>query len=105
VASRVVHTLQRYKELQDIISILGMEELAPDDKITVFRARKVQKFLSQPMFVAEVYTGIKGKYVPLSSTIKSFKAILDGEVDDLPEQAFYMVGDIEEVREKAKGME
>lgn len=104
VASRVVHTLQRYKELQDIISILGMEELAPDDKVTVFRARKIQKFLSQPMFVAEVYTGIKGEYVPLEKTIKSFKAILDGEVDDLPEQAFYMTGDIDQVKEKAKDM-
>ena len=90
--------------MQDIISILGMEELAPDDKVTVFRARKIQKFLSQPMFVAEVYTGIKGEYVPLEKTIKSFKAILDGEVDDLPEQAFYMTGDIDQVKEKAKDM-
>ncbi len=105
VANRVVHTLQRYKELQDIISILGMEELAPEDKVLVFRARKVQRFLSQPMFVAHVYTGFEGKYVPLKDTIRSFKAILDGEVDDLPEQAFYMVGDIEEAKEKAKGME
>ncbi len=105
VANRVVHTLQRYKELQDIISILGMEELAPEDKITVFRARKMQRFLSQPMFVAEVYTGIAGKYVSLQDTIRSFKAILDGEVDDLPEQAFHMVGNIDDVKEKAKGME
>ncbi|MBC5647252.1 F0F1 ATP synthase subunit beta [Christensenella tenuis] len=104
VASRVIHTLQRYKELQDIISILGMEELAPEDKITVFRARKVQRFLSQPMFVAEIFTGIEGKYVPLKDTIRSFKAILDGEVDDLPEQAFLMVGDIDEAKEKAKEM-
>lgn len=104
VASRVIHTLQRYKELQDIISILGMEELAPEDKITVFRARKVQRFLSQPMFVAEIFTGIEGKYVPLKDTIRSFKAILDGEVDDLPEQAFLMVGDIDEAKEKAEGM-
>ena len=104
VASRVIHTLQRYKELQDIISILGMEELAPEDKITVFRARKVQRFLSQPMFVAEIFTGIKGRYVPLKDTIRSFKAILDGEVDDLPEQAFLMVGDIDDAKEKAKGM-
>ena len=104
VASRVIHTLQRYKELQDIISILGMEELAPEDKITVFRARKVQRFLSQPMFVAEIFTGIKGKYVPLKDTIRSFKAILDGEADDLPEQAFLMVGDIDEAKEKAKGI-
>ena len=104
VASRVIHTLQRYKELQDIISILGMEELAPEDKITVFRARKVQRFLSQPMFVAEIFTGIKGKYVPLKGTIRRFKAILDGEADDLPEQAFLMVGDIDEAKEKAKGI-
>ena len=104
VASRVIHTLQRYKELQDIISILGMEELAPEDKITVFRARKVQRFLSQPMFVAEIFTGIKGKYVPLKDTIRSFKAILDGEADDLPEQAFLMGGDIDEAKEKAKGI-
>ena len=104
MASRVIHTLQRYKELQDIISILGMEELAPEDKITVFRARKVQRFLSQPMFVAEIFTGIKGRYVPLKDTIRSFKAILDGEVDDLPEQAFLMVGDIDDAKEKAKGM-
>ncbi|MEF9988933.1 MAG: F0F1 ATP synthase subunit beta [Christensenellaceae bacterium] len=105
VANRVQHTLQRYKELQDIISILGMEELAQEDKITVFRARKIQKFLSQPMFVAEVYTGIKGHYVPLKDTIRSFKAILDGEVDELPEQAFFMVGDIDEAKAKAKEME
>lgn len=81
-----------------------MEELAPEDKITVFRARKVQRFLSQPMFVAEIFTGIEGKYVPLKDTIRSFKAILDGEVDDLPEQAFLMVGDIDEAKEKAKEM-
>jgi F-type H+-transporting ATPase subunit beta len=81
-----------------------MEELAPEDKITVFRARKVQRFLSQPMFVAEIFTGIKGKYVPLKDTIRSFKAILDGEADDLPEQAFLMVGDIDEAKEKAKGI-
>ncbi len=104
-ASRVVSTLQRYKELQDIINILGMEELTPEDKLTVFRARKVQKFLSQPMFVAEVYTGIPPRYVPLKDTIRSFKAILDGEVDNLPEQAFYMVGDIDEAIEKAKTMD
>ena len=104
-AGRVINTLQRYKELQDIISILGMEELAPEDKITVFRARKIQKFLSQPMFVASVYTGLEGKFVPVKRTIESFKEILDGNADDLPEQAFFMVGDIEEAREKAKTME
>lgn len=102
VASKVLNTLQRYKELQDIISILGMEELAPADKVTVFRARKLQRFLSQPMFVAEVYTGIKGRYVPLKDTIESFKTILNGDVDDLPEQAFFMAGDIEDVRANAK---
>jgi len=101
-AGRVINTLQRYKELQDIISILGMEELAPEDKITVFRARKIQRFLSQPMFVAEVYTGIPGKFVKVEDTIRSFKEILDGNVDDLPEQAFFMVGDIDEAKEKAK---
>lgn len=101
-AGRVIHTLQRYKELQDIISILGMEELAPEDKIIVFRARKIQRFLSQPMFVAEIFTGLPGKFVKVEDTIRSFKAILDGEVDDIPEQAFFMVGDIDEVKEKAK---
>ncbi len=105
IASRVIHTLQRYKELQDIISILGMEELAPEDKVIVFRARKLQKFLSQPMFVAEIFTGIPGKFVPLKDTIRSFKEILDGQADDLPEQAFFMVGDIDEAREQAKAME
>ncbi|HBU11764.1 MAG TPA: F0F1 ATP synthase subunit beta [Clostridiales bacterium] len=104
IAGRVINTLQRYKELQDIISILGMEELAPEDKILVFRARKIQRFLSQPMFVAEVYTGVKGKFVPIAETIKSFREILDGAADDLPEQAFFMVGNLDEAREKAKGM-
>lgn len=103
-ASKVMNTLQRYRELQDIISILGMEELAPADKVTVFRARKLQRFLSQPMFVAEVYTGIKGKYVPLKKTIASFKTILSGEVDDLPEQAFFMAGDIDDVKANAEKM-
>jgi len=95
-------TLQRYKELQDIIAILGMDELSEDDKLTVQRARKIQRFLSQPFFVAEVFTGTPGKYVSLKDTIRGFRAIVDGEYDHLPEQAFYMVGGIEEVVEKAK---
>ncbi len=103
-ARRVQQVLQRYKELQDIISILGMEELSSEDKITVFRARKVQRFLSQPMFVAEGYTGVKGEYVHREDTVRSFKAILDGEVDDLPEEAFLMVGTIEQAIAKAKAI-
>jgi F-type H+-transporting ATPase subunit beta len=95
-------TLQRYKELQDIIAILGMDELSEDDKLTVARARKIQRFLSQPFFVAEVFTGTQGKYVPMKETIRGFRAIVDGEYDHLPEQAFYMVGGIEETVEKAK---
>jgi F-type H+-transporting ATPase subunit beta len=90
--------LQRYKDLQDIIAILGMEELSDDDKITVSRARKIQKFLSQPFFVAETFTGTPGKYVKLEDTVKGFKMILDGELDDVPEQDFYMKGDISEVK-------
>ncbi len=105
VAGRVVNTLQRYKELQDILAILGMEELAPEDKMIVFRARKIQRFLSQPMFVAERFTGIQGKFVPLSETISSFEEILDGKADDLPEQAFYMVGNIDDARKKAETMD
>ena len=101
-ARGVQQTLQRYKELRDIIAILGMDELAPEDKLLVSRARKIQRFLSQPFFVAEVFTGSPGKYVPLKETIKGFKTILSGEVDHLPEQAFYMVGSIEEAQEKAK---
>jgi F-type H+-transporting ATPase subunit beta len=101
VARRVQATLQRYKDLQDIIAILGMEELSEDDKITVSRARKMQKFLSQPFFVAQQFTGTPGAYVELKDTIQGFKAILDGKYDDLPEQAFYMVGTIEEVIQKA----
>ncbi len=101
-ARRVQQTLQRYKELKDIIAILGMDELSEDDKRTVSRARKIQRFLSQPFFVAEVFTGSPGKYVPLKETIKGFQAILAGEYDDLPEQAFYMVGSIEEAVAKAK---
>ncbi|WP_293761505.1 F0F1 ATP synthase subunit beta [uncultured Aquitalea sp.] len=102
VARGVQSTLQRYKELRDIIAILGMDELSEDDKLLVARARKIQRFLSQPFHVAEVFTGSPGKYVPLRETIKGFKAILAGEYDHLPEQAFYMVGAIEEAAEKAK---
>ncbi|MDE2599143.1 MAG: F0F1 ATP synthase subunit beta [Rhodocyclaceae bacterium] len=105
VARRVQQTLQRYKELRDIIAILGMDELAPEDKLAVTRARKIQRFLSQPFNVAEVFTGSPGKIVPLADTIKGFKAIVDGEYDHLPEQAFYMVGAIEEAVEKAKSLQ
>ena len=101
-AQRVKEILQRYKALQDIIAILGMEELDEEDKITVYRARKIQKFLSQPFSVAETFTGIPGKYVPVKETIRGFKAILDGEMDEYPEQAFLMVGTIDDVKEKAK---
>ncbi|HBC57342.1 MAG TPA: F0F1 ATP synthase subunit beta [Gammaproteobacteria bacterium] len=104
VARGVQGTLQRYKELRDIIAILGMDELSEEDKLTVARARKMQRFLSQPFFVAEVFTGSPGKYVSLKDTIAGFKAILQGECDDMPEQAFYMVGSIEEAREKAKSV-
>lgn len=104
VANRVIATLQRYKELQDIIAILGMEELSEEDKQAVFRARKIQKFMSQPFFVSKIYTGLDGRYVPLQATIESFKTILSGEVDDLPENAFFNVGDIDEAKEKAKKM-
>ncbi len=101
-ARQVQGILQRYKELRDIIAILGMDELSDEDKLAVARARKIQRFLSQPFFVAEVFTGSKGKYVSLKETIEGFKAIADGEMDEYPEQAFYMVGNLEEVREKAK---
>jgi F-type H+-transporting ATPase subunit beta len=101
VARQVQFILQRYKDLQDIIAILGMEELSEDDKLTVSRARKIQRFLSQPFFVAEPFTGQAGRYVPLKETVKGFKEIVEGKHDDLPEQAFYMVGTIEEVVEKA----
>ena len=104
VANRVIATLQRYKELQDIIAILGMEELSEEDKQAVFRARKIQKFMSQPFFVSKIYTGLEGRYVPLQATIESFKTILSGEVDDLPENAFFNVGDIDEAKKKAKTM-
>ena len=102
VTKKVLEILQKYKELQDIIAILGMDELSDDDKLTVNRARKIQKFLSQPFFVAEQFSGIPGKYVKLEDTIKGFKEIIEGKHDDLPEQAFYMVGTIEEAIEKAK---
>ena len=104
VARAVQGTLQRYKELRDIIAILGMDELAPEDKLLVSRARKIQRFLSQPFHVAEVFTGAPGKYVPLKETIRGFKMIVNGECDSLPEQAFYMVGTIDEAFEKAKKM-
>ena len=105
VARKVQEILQKYKELQDIIAILGMEELSEEDKMTVNRARKVQKFLSQPFSVAETFTGIHGKYVPLKETIRGFKAIIDGEMDEYPENAFFNVGTIDEVIEKAKAEE
>ncbi len=104
VAKRVKEILQAYKDLQDIISILGMDELSDEDKITVARARKIQRFLSQPFFVAEQFTNIPGKYVKLEDTVRSFKGIINGDYDDLPEGAFFMVGTIEEAVEKAKQM-
>jgi F-type H+-transporting ATPase subunit beta len=105
VARTVQQTLQRYKELRDIIAILGMDELSAEDKLIVSRARKIQRFLSQPFFVAEVFTGSSGKFVPLKETIKGFKGIVEGEYDHLPEQAFYMIGAIEEAVEKAKTLQ
>jgi F-type H+-transporting ATPase subunit beta len=102
VATEVQRILQRYKELQDIIAILGMDELSEDDKLVVQRARKIRNFLSQPFSVAQAFTGMEGKYVPLKDTIRSFKAIVNGEYDHLPEQAFMMIGGIEEAVEKAK---
>src|SRR5665213_972129 len=104
VARKVQAILQKYKDLQDIIAILGMDELSEEDKLTVNRARKIQRFLSQPFHVAEQFTGFKGKYVRLEETIRSFKAVAEGEYDRLPEQAFYMVGGIEDVVEKAKSL-
>lgn len=100
VAMQVQQALQRYRELQDIIAILGMDELSEEDRTIVYRARRIQRFLSQPMSVAEVFTGIPGRYVPLKDTVASFKAIVDGEADDLPESAFYMAGDLEDARRK-----
>ena len=104
-ARRVQEMLQKYKELQDIIAILGMEELSEEDKMLVYRARKIQKFLSQPFYVAENFTGIKGKYVPLKETIRGFKAIVDGEMDKYPEAAFFNVGTIDEVKEKYENIQ
>jgi len=100
LSQKVKQTLQRYKELQDIIAILGLDELSEDDRLTVARARKVERFLSQPFFVAEVFTGSPGKYVSLADTITGFNEILDGKYDDLPEQSFYLVGDMAEAIEK-----
>ena len=105
VARTVQQILQRYKELQDIIAILGIDELSEEDQITVQRARRIERFLSQPMYVAEQFTGQPGVFVPLEETIASFKAIAEGEYDDLPEQAFFMVGGIEDVEKKAKELE
>jgi len=104
IARGVQTVLQRYAELKDIIAILGMDELSEEDKQVVFRARKIERYLSQPFHVAEVFTGSPGKYVSLKDTIRGFKGILAGEYDDLPEQAFYMVGSIDEAVEKAKTM-
>ena len=104
VARAVKQVLQRYKDLQDIIAILGIDELSEEDKLTVGRARRIQRFLSQPFFVAEQFTGLPGKYVPIAETVKSFKEIVDGKHDHLPEQAFYMVGTIEEALAKAEKM-
>jgi F-type H+-transporting ATPase subunit beta len=101
-ASAVKGVLQRYKDLQDIIAILGIDELSDEDKLTVARARKIQKFLSQPFHVAEQFTGIKGKYVSLADTVRSFKEVVEGKHDELPEQAFYMQGDIEDVKKRAE---
>jgi F-type H+-transporting ATPase subunit beta len=105
VARRVQEILQRYKELQDIIAILGLDELSEEDRSTVYRARKIQRFLSQPFFVAEVFTGLKGEYVPVAETVESFQAIADGDLDDVPEQAFLNVGSVEQVMEKAKSLQ
>ena len=96
--------MQRYKDLQDIIAILGLDELSEEDKLIVSRARKIQRFLSQPFFVAQQFTGLEGKFVKIADTIRGFQEIIDGKHDDLPEQAFYMVGTIEEAREKAERM-
>src|SRR5687767_4587110 len=105
VARLVQSVLQRYKELQDIIAILGMDELSEEDKLAVSRARKIQRFLSQPFFVAEAFTGLKGKFVKIEDTIRGFREIAEGKYDDLPEQAFYLVGTIEDAIEKAKTLQ
>ena len=104
VAQRVQEALQRYHDLQDIIAILGMDELSPDDKMLVYRARKIQRFMSQPLHVAKGFTGNEGRFVPVDATVESFRQIVDGEADDLPEGAFFMAGDIDEVRRTAKSM-
>jgi F-type H+-transporting ATPase subunit beta len=104
VARGVQQVLQRYRDLQDIIAILGIEELSEEDRLAVFRARRIQRFLTQPFFVAETFTNQPGKYVPLRETVRGFAEILEGKHDDLPEQAFYMVGTIDEAVEKAEGM-
>ncbi|MDR0551071.1 MAG: F0F1 ATP synthase subunit beta, partial [Spirochaetaceae bacterium] len=103
-ARRTQEALQRYKELQDIIAILGMDELSTEDKLTVSRARKVQRFFSQPFFVAEKFSGMEGRYVPVKETVRGFKMILDGECDKIPEQAFFMSGGIDDVLAKFKGI-
>ncbi|MBO0731140.1 MAG: F0F1 ATP synthase subunit beta, partial [Acidimicrobiaceae bacterium] len=105
VARRVQEILQRFRELQDIIAILGLDELGEEDRLTVTRARKVQRFLSQPMFVAKNFTGIDGIFVPVSETVESFEALVNGELDDVPEQAFLNVGGVDSVLEKAKRLE
>ena len=104
-ARRVQEVLQRYKELQDIIAILGLDELSEEDRVIVARARKIQRFLSQPFFVGETFTGLKGIYVPVAETIESFEKLVDGELDDIPEQAFFNVGGVESVLEKAKSLQ
>jgi len=101
----VQEILQRYKELQDIIAILGLDELSDEDRLTVNRARKIQRFLSQPFFVAKVFTGIEGEFVPVAQTVESFDAILKGDLDDVPEQAFLNVGGVEQVLAKAKALQ
>ena len=105
MATSVQRILQRYKELQDIIAILGMDELSEEDRVTVNRARKIQRFLSQPFFVAEVFTSIPGIYVPIQETVESFEALVNGELDDVPEQAFLNVGNVETVLAKAKQLQ
>jgi F-type H+-transporting ATPase subunit beta len=105
IAREVQRILQRYKDLQDVIAFLGMEELSEDDKLTVYRARKIQRFLTQPFFVGEVFTGRPGRYVPIAETVRGFKEILEGKHDDLPEQAFYMAGTIDDVVEAARALQ
>jgi F-type H+-transporting ATPase subunit beta len=105
VARGVKEILQRYKELQDIIAILGLDELSDEDRLTVNRARKIQRFLSQPFYVAEVFTGLKGEFVPVGETVESFEAILRGDLDEIPEQAFLNVGGVEQVLAKAKALQ